>query len=963
VSTAYGRGYGAFEPGGLEQLRAVQVVAARDAGARVLGSGYLVTGDAVFTAAHVVRDATSVLVRFVTEDGRTKELPGEPVWEHGEADIAVLKIANDAGTGLGALSTAGLSPVRFARVRKVADCEALGFPRFKLRRDTGSPDRYRDSHHARGSTTPLSNARRGSLEIIVAGAPNDRPQHDGSAWEGMSGAAVWSDGCLIGVVNEQHGPEGPGMLTASRVERWYHLIAPDRLDELHELIGLPTSADRLEQLPRPPEPPAGTPGLEEEATHLAISVRRQWSTEQKRRRLHDPFALAVRFRPGISARFDPQAGILDAPPRSDPPGNDPPSELADQLKQVVEAYRAIPSGRLVVLGEAGAGKTVLALYFVLELLRTRAPGDPVPVIFGLGSWNPATTMLDAWLCGQLVRDYTDLAAPDAHGATLAHALVDGDRILPVLDGFDEIATDLRGEALQALNESGMALLLTSRPVEYAEAVREEGVLNAAPGIELDGLTPEDFADYLRDASQPGPDGDPLGSVWDPVLAQLSEQPRTRGASNVAAALTTPLMASLARTVYSDAPGADPRELLCVEKFPTSEAVQEHLLKEFLPAAYHPRRTGPPSDRGAGRHRLRRWDLQRAEYWLGHLAGHLDRLSRHVERESHDLAWWELGTTLPRSTRTFVIGFLTGLAFGVTTAIGNVPVDLIATSRGIGFALLRGLLVGLLHGLATGLLFGLAYHFTSEGEEFKPSPVRISIVGRMRSFGGTRQAHGKVRPRFLIGLGGGLVVALVLVLIDRGVVGPLGLADGQGGGLRDTFVFLAEVSLGAGLVFGLMAWLETPVPTKSTVKPSDLLDVNRRNVIFHLLAWVFVLGPEVGIIEGILHGPLRGLEVGTVFGLEAAFAGGIGYGLSMTAWCQWVALCRIWLPLRGRLPWALIGFLDDAHRRGVLHRAGAVYQFRHARLQNHLSRTFHERHERQGLRERIPAQLTQTEGGS
>lgn len=276
------------------------------------------TGGAVLTAAHVVRDATSVLVRFVTEDGRTTELPGRPVREHGEADIAVLKIANDAG--IGGLSTAGLSPVRFARVKRVADCEALGFPRFKLRRDTASPERYRDSHHA-----------------------------------------------------------------------------------------------------------------------------------------------------------------------------------------------------------------------------------------------------------------------------------------------------------------------------------------------------------------------------------------------------------------------------------------------FLPAAYHPRRTGPTSDRGTGRHRRRRYDLRRAEYWLGHLAGHLDRLSRQVERESHDLAWWELGTTLPRSTRTFVIGFLAGLAFG-----------------------------------------------------------------------GTRQAHGKVRPRFMIGLGGGLVVALLLVLVDRGVVGPLGLADGQGGGFWATFMFLAEVSLGAGLVFGLMAWLETPVPPKSTVRPSDLL---------------------------------------------------------------------------------------------------------------------------------------------
>jgi hypothetical protein len=49
----------------------------------------------------------------------------------------------------------------------------------------------------------------------------------------------------------------------------------------------------------------------------------------------------------------------------------------------------------------------------------------------------------------------------------------------------------------------------------------------------------------------------------------------------------------------------------------------------------------------------------------------------------------------------------------------------------------------------------------------------------------------------------------------------------------------------------------------------------------------------------------------------------------------VALSRIWLPLTRRLPWRLIAFLDDACQQGVLRQAGAVYQFRHARLQDHL----------------------------
>jgi GTPase SAR1 family protein len=38
----------------------------------------------------------------------------------------------------------------------------------------------------------------------------------------------------------------------------------------------------------------------------------------------------------------------------------------------------VPTGRLVVLGEPGAGKTILMGRLVLDLLARRADGGPVP---------------------------------------------------------------------------------------------------------------------------------------------------------------------------------------------------------------------------------------------------------------------------------------------------------------------------------------------------------------------------------------------------------------------------------------------------------------------------------------------------------------------------------------------------------------------------------------------------------
>ena len=682
----------------------------------------------------------------------------------------------------------------------------------------------------------------------------------------------------------------------------------------------------------PPSEPARVHGpLSDEADALAREIKRRWRREEAQRRVHHPFALPVRWQ-------QVSVGLADRPENTQrlaPGGTSPDVDLSGDLRRVAEVYRRIPSGRLVVLGRAGSGKSILAIRFALDLLDARTWSDRIPVIFSLGSWDPSTIALHDWLIDRLLRDFPHLARLVPSGKSLAADLLDADLILPILDGFDEIAEGLRVEALEALNRTDLRLVLTSRQGEFAEAVREaHAPLASAVVVALCDLALDDLRNYLPRTApvlRSSADPDEPGSTWDAVLDE-AQATKSAGGANLAFALSTPLMIALARTMYSDTPGGRPGELLDTTRFPDAQAIEEHLLAGFVPTVYRRR---APERRDDGRPRSREWDPERAQHWLGYLAHHLVRLGR----EQQDLAWWELGTSMRRSSRTLIIGFLAGLAFGVTTAIGNLPVDLVATSHGLGFALVRGLVVGLLHGTAAGLLFGLVYWYASEREAFKPSPVRITLSG------GTRRTRGNVAARFVGGTVGGLTVMLMLVLIDQYVVGPLGLGDGEsGGGLMAAIEFLPGIALATGLVLGLLALLEAPIRTESAVSPSDLLRMDRQNVVFNLLTWALVIGIGVGLFDAITVGPLRGLEVGTVFGLEAAFGAGLGYGLSLTAWGQWVALSRIWLPLTGRLPWALIAFLDDAHQRGVLRQAGAVYQFRHARIQSHLSQTFRDRHE-------------------
>jgi hypothetical protein len=74
-----------------------------------------------------------------------------------------------------------------------------------------------------------------------------------------------------------------------------------------------------------------------------------------------------------------------------------------------------------------------------------------------------------------------------------------------------------------------------------------------------------------------------------------------------------------------------------------------------------------------------------------------------------------------------------------------------------------------------------------------------------------------------------------------------------------------------------------------------------------------------------------VSVGLAIGLVLGFV----LSVAETAWPAYM-LARGWLALRRQLPWSLMDFLADAHRRGVLRQSGAVYQFRHIELQHRLA---------------------------
>lgn len=248
---------------GLEPGRVAEVLVRRPDGAPgARGSGYRVGETSVLTAAHVVGGPVrSVRVRF------DADLPGE--WS---ADARVVLLSEAADVALLELSSVPSArrdqapPPRYAAVPDadvVLPFTAVGFPRFKLRKDTprpfpddASPGQYRDSCHLSGTVSVLSNRREGTLELAVVAPPAD-VEPERSPWSGMSGAVVWSEGAVIGVVSAHHRADGLGRLAARRVERWYDTLSPIQLDLLARHAGLP------------PRDSLGAPGETHQVSSLA----------------------------------------------------------------------------------------------------------------------------------------------------------------------------------------------------------------------------------------------------------------------------------------------------------------------------------------------------------------------------------------------------------------------------------------------------------------------------------------------------------------------------------------------------------------------------------------------------------------------------------------------------------------------------------------------------------------------
>ena len=626
----------------------------------------------------------------------------------------------------------------------------------------------------------------------------------------------------------------------------------------------------------------------------------------------------------------------------------------------------MPTGRLIVLGGLGAGKTMLLLRLVLDLVarRLETGGGRVPLLAPLASWDPSRQDLYTWLAAQLTTIDPSLMAPpppDAGGHTRAEALLARGLILPVLDGLDEIPAPLQATAIHRINEAiqpGHPLVLASRTDAYRAAVDPPGAvqetLQGAAGVTVRPLDPATVANYLREGGR-----DPeTAARWDAVVKVLGTT------APAGEALTTPLMVSLARIIYNPSPGdrsgatrRDPGELCRTDELPTRGAVERSLFNGFIPAAYRPAA------------RSSHWTASQAERYSIFLARHL----KYDLRGITNLAWWDLQKATPPKLAGITVGLvagLTGAILGGLGAAGHTGGFVVAFAVGAPVALaIRfrrkpegahtwGLVAGLAGGLAGGTLAGLAGGLNGGITDGLAAGYWVGFLG-----GPVGGLCGGFLGGAAAGLTGGLKIGVLGAVAD-GIAGgaaaglwtglegrsmpayaprwspvglALGLIAGFGGGLLAGIVYGLRVGLalgvGGGAVIALVGGLAAPpADMKAEATPKSVLVRDRRTFLAVALATGLTIGASVGITTSAEGGVLHGVEAGLAFGVAV----GLAAGSVRAVWGSFI-IARCWLALHRCLPLRLNSFLSDAHlRRGVLRQAGAFYQFRHEELQRYLA---------------------------
>jgi hypothetical protein len=628
--------------------------------------------------------------------------------------------------------------------------------------------------------------------------------------------------------------------------------------------------------------------------------------------------------------------------------------------------------RLLVVGEAGAGKTVLAVHLLLDQLRDRAALTDnlrietlVPVRVNVAGWDGGGDFT-SWMASRLGTDY---GLPPK----VALALTDAGYILPILDGLDEMdppnAEPERARiALDRLNEPpwrnrAVVVMCRSSVYDRIRELRGDAGLHGATTITLQPLSPIEIRDYLEHYRGQ------LGitkEAWAPVTDQIGHNPD----GPLATALRTPWLLGLAATALHRDRHTATQLAACGD----TADIRDRLFAALIPAAVHgTRRTGPTRD----------YTEQNVQTWMHTLAQHLER--RRTEgmggtEITLGEVWALAGTRRCPAVHALAVGvavalvgglvggiqsglasgLVGGLTFGLLFGLAaglmpGLPVGLAANTTapkrfagrvpgrsrwrrgllvgtvaglavaaavglvaGLAFAVTEGRTAGLMYGLMGGLIFGLLYGLmlgVPFGLLVGLAAVLTANISAPKRFAWRVPGRSRWRRGLLVGTAVGLVVGLTDGLI-------FGITDGLVYGITDGLL----TGLAVGLLFGFMTGLRTTADDRLALG-QDARQVIRDDLVAAL---------TVGVMSGLLFGLVQVHTAGLLVSLASGLASGLIVGLLVGLTAGRHATASLLFALTETFPARPVQFLEWARNAGLLRVTGIAYQCRHDSYQQWLA---------------------------